>query len=59
MKAGSNFKMDKETKRVAATFTDSTLRGEYKRAMVSAQLAYEKAKRDSMRQKRVDAGGDE
>ncbi len=59
MKAGSNFKMEKEVKRVAATFTDSSLRGEYKRAMISAQLAFEKAKRDAMRQKRIDAGGDE
>jgi hypothetical protein len=59
MKAGSNFKMDKEVKRVAATIIDSTTRGEYKRTMIDAQLAFEKAKRDAMKQKRNDGGGDE
>lgn len=59
MNAGSNFKMDKESKRVAATFIDSIARGEYKRLMISAQLSFEKAKRDAMKQKRNDSSGEE
>jgi intein-encoded DNA endonuclease-like protein len=59
MRASSNFKINKETKRVLATIIDPHQRGEYVRAMVDAQLSYEKAKRDAMRQKRNDGGSDE
>ncbi len=58
MKSGNNFKMPKEVKRVASTIIDSSARGEFKRLMINAQLAYEKAKRDAMKQKRNDSGGD-
>lgn len=56
MNAGSSFKMNKEVKRVAATIADSIERGEYKRIMIDAQLAFEKAKRESFKQKRNDGG---
>ena len=56
MKASSGFKLNKEIKRVLATFTDRHERGEYIRAMISAQLAYEKAKREAFKMKRVDSG---
>jgi hypothetical protein len=56
MKASSNFKINKETKRVLATFIDRHERGEYLRTMVGAQLAYEKAKREAFKMKRVDSG---
>ena len=39
MKAGSAFKMKRTTKYQLATFTDSHKRGEFKRAMIQAQLA--------------------
>jgi hypothetical protein len=44
-----NFKMSKQTKRFAALILDPHKRGEYKRAMIQAQLASEqviKGKRD-------------
>jgi hypothetical protein len=56
MRASSNFKIDKETKRVLATIIDPHQRGEYIRTMVGAQLAYEKAKREAFKMKRVDSG---
>ena len=56
MRASSNFKIDKETKRILATIIDPHQRGEYVRAMVGAQLAYEKAKREAFKMKRVDSG---
>lgn len=56
MKPSSAFKMDKETKRVAATFVDPERRGAYKNIMISAQLAFEKGKRESGKQKRNDGG---
>jgi hypothetical protein len=56
MNAGSSFKMDKETKRVTATIVDPSKRGEYKRRMIDAQLAFEKAKRETFKQKRNDGG---
>lgn len=59
MKASSGFKMDKETKRVAATIIDRTKRAEYKNHMIAAQLSFEKAKRESFKQKRNDTSGDE
>ena len=56
MNAGSSFKMDKEVKRVAATIVDPVKRSEYKRTMINAQLAFEKAKRETFKQKRNDGG---
>ena len=39
MKASAGFKMKRTTKYQLATFTDSHKRGEFKRAMIQAQLA--------------------
>jgi len=38
MKPTSTFKMSAQTKRFMATITDDHKRGEYKRAMIDAQL---------------------
>lgn len=51
MKPTSNFKMKKQTKRVAANFIDPHKRGEYKRAMIRAQLAEEEAARQPLGRK--------
>ena len=56
MKTNSSFKMDKEVKRVAATIIDPERRGFYKRLMVDALVSFEKARRESVKQKRNDGG---
>jgi hypothetical protein len=56
MKTNSSFNMNKEVKRVAATIIDPERRGFYKRLMIEAQVAFEKARRESVKQKRNDSG---
>lgn len=56
MKTNSSFKMDKEVKRVAATIIDPERRGFYKRLMADALVSFEKARRESVKQKRNDSG---
>ena len=51
MKPTSSFKMWKQTKRTAANFVDPHKRGEYKRSMIQAQLAYEEAQRQPLNKK--------
>ena len=48
--------MDKEVKRVAATILDPERRGFYKRLMSDALVSFEKARRESVKQKRNDGG---
>lgn len=52
MKTGSTFKMKKEMKRILATYVDKERRGVYKNMMTEAWIAFEKAKRESLRSKR-------
>lgn len=56
MKASSSFKLKKETKRVLAS-VDSDRRHLIKNMMISAQLAFEQAKRDSIKSNRNNNGG--
>lgn len=59
MKATSSFKLKKETKRVLAS-VDLDRRHLIKNMMISAQLAFEQAKRDSIKSNRNNNGsGDE
>lgn len=58
MKASSSFKLKKETKRVLAT-VDQDRRHVIKNMMISAQLAFEQAKRETLKQNRNNGGGDE
>lgn len=58
MKAMSSFNMKKETKRMLAT-VDSDRRGFIKNMMISAQLSFEKSKRESLKQSKHNAGGEE
>ena len=59
MKATSSFKLKKETKRMIAT-VDIDRRHLIKNMMISAQLAFEQAKRESLKQNRnKNGGGDE
>ena len=51
MKPTSTFKMKKQTKMRAASFIDPHKRGEYKRAMIQAQLAEEEAARQPLSRK--------
>ena len=48
MKADSNFRMSKTTKRVLGTFTDKEARRLYKDVMVRAQAEYERNKKKSV-----------
>ena len=48
--------MSKEVKRVAATITDPERRGAYKRLMKDALVSFEKARRESGKQKRNEGG---
>lgn len=57
MKATSSFNMKKETKRMLAT-VDSGRRHLIKDMMIAAQLAFEKAKRESVKQSK-NVSGDE
>ena len=45
MKADKNFKLDKSVKRVLSSILDPVARNAYKKAMISAQLDYEAAKK--------------
>ena len=56
MKTNSGFKMSKEVKRVAATIIDKERRSLFKRTMIDALVSFEKAKRESLKQKRNDGG---
>lgn len=56
MKASSSFKLKKETKRVLAT-VDPDRRHLIKNMMISAQLAFEQAKRETLKQNRTNNGG--
>lgn len=56
MKANSSFRMEKETKMVMAGIVDPVERGEYKRAMIEAQLAAEAAKRRPLAKDKEEAG---
>jgi hypothetical protein len=42
LKPNQNFKLDKQTKRFMATIVDANKRGEFKRAMIQAQLEAER-----------------
>lgn len=57
MKATNSFNMKKETKRMLAT-VDMDRRSLIKNMMISAQLSFEKAKRDSLKQSK-NVSGDE
>ena len=57
MKATNSFNMKKETKRMLAT-CDSDRRGLVRNMMIAAQLAFEKAKRETSKQSRS-SGGEE
>jgi hypothetical protein len=41
LKPNKTFKLNKQTKRFMCTFTDAHARGDYKRAMIQAQLESE------------------
>jgi|DEB19_MinimDraft_2_1074335.scaffolds.fasta_scaffold134542_2 hypothetical protein len=58
MKASSSFKLKKETKRMLAT-VPSDRRGLIKNIMINAQVAFEQAKRESIKQNRNKNGGGE
>lgn len=49
MKTYSSFKLKKEFKRVAASFTDKHERGQFIRRCIEAQLGEESAKRTPMK----------
>ena len=57
MKATNSFNMKKETKRMLAS-VDTDRRSLIKNMMISAQLAFEKAKRESSKQSK-NVSGDE
>lgn len=57
MKATNSFNMKKETKRMLAS-VDMDRRSLIKNMMISAQLSFEKAKRDSLKQSK-NVSGDE
>lgn len=57
MKATNSFNMKKETKRMLAT-CDIDKRGLVRNMMISAQLAFEKARRETAKQSR-NTGGEE
>lgn len=44
MKTNGTFKLSKSTKRVLSTMTDSHMRGDYKRMMIEAEVAFARAK---------------
>lgn len=56
MNTNGSFKMSKQIKRMTATFTNLEQRSTYKKLMINAQTAFEKAKRESGKQKRNDGG---
>jgi hypothetical protein len=58
MKTNNSFKMDKEFKRILSTI-DKDRRGVIKDMFVSCQVAFEQARRDSLRQKRNENSSDE
>lgn len=47
MKADKNFRIHQNTKRMLCTIFDSHRRGEFKRAMIDAQLTAERVQRRS------------
>jgi hypothetical protein len=51
MKAYTGYKMSKQTKMVAATIIDRHARGAYLRDMISAELAAEAFKKQSLKQR--------
>jgi len=51
MKPTSNFRMKKQTKRIASTILDSHERGRYKKAMIHSQLAEEESRRQPLSRK--------
>lgn len=51
MKQNSSFKMKKQYKMYAANFVNAHVRGDYKRAMIHAQLAEEEARRAPLSKK--------
>lgn len=55
----ASFKMKKELKRLCANFTDPVARGVYKRMMMDAQVSYERAKKESLKQKRNSGDSEE
>ena len=56
MKASSSFKLKKESKRMLAA-VDLDRRHLIKNMMISAQLAFEQAKRESLKSNRKNNGG--
>lgn len=54
LKADKNFKMAKQTKRFMATIVGADDRNAFKRAMISAQLSEEAAKRTSIKREKED-----
>jgi hypothetical protein len=58
MKATNSFNMKKETKRMLAN-CDTGRRSLVKNMMIAAQLAFEKAKRETAKQSRNNNSGDE
>jgi len=44
MKPNKDFKLSKTTKRMLANFTDKNQRGEWKRLMISAEIAEKQAR---------------
>jgi hypothetical protein len=59
MKAGNNFKIPKQIKRICARFTDKAQRAVYKDMMIDAQLAFERAKKEALKQKRTSGDSEE
>lgn len=51
MKTDKNFKLNKTTKRLLATFSDKTARNLFKDAMIQAQVQYETNKKKSASRK--------
>ena len=54
LKADKNFRMAKQTKRFMATIVGAEDRNSFKRAMISAQLSEEAAKRTPVKRERGD-----
>lgn len=51
MKPDKNFKLDKQTKRIADTMTNKHARGAYIKQMINAQLHAEEAERKPFKMK--------
>lgn len=52
MKTDKNFNMDKPTKQLLSTIYDKEARRLFKKAMISAQVSYEAAKKKSLSSKK-------